>query len=161
MTPTNGQEEPENGADVELFEAISHPTRVKMLYALNEGSLGFSDLKRMAGVSSSGNLQHHIRKLTSLVDTNNSGEYTLTDQGREAIVAINTVRNLQNRHRDDSKLVAFVTSLVFYITYLNVQFLLNPANPLVPLQSIIAVIVFAPVFYFIYSWRMKTQLNGI
>ena len=161
MTPSNGQDEPENNADVELFEAISHPTRVKMLYALKEQPLGFSELKRIAGVSSSGNLQHHVRKLISLIDTNSSGEYILTDQGIEAIIAINTVRNLQNRHRDDSKLVTFVTTLAFYITYLNVQFILNPTNLFIPLQSIIAAIAFAPVFYLMYAWRLRAKPNGI
>ncbi len=161
MTPMNGQEEPESNADIELFEAISHPTRVKMLYTLKEESLGFAELKKIAGVSSSGNLQHHIRKLTSLIGTNSSGEYILTDQGREAIVAINAVRNLQNRHREDSKLVTFVTTLGFYITYFNIQFISNPSNIFLPLQSIAAAIAYALFFYLFYSWRLRTRVNGI
>ncbi|MFW9919254.1 MAG: winged helix-turn-helix domain-containing protein [Candidatus Thorarchaeota archaeon] len=161
MTPMNGQDEMESDADIVLFEAISHPARIKMLFALREESLGFSELKRKVGISSSGNLQHHIRKLSSLVRTDSSGEYILTDQGQESIIAINAVRNIQNRYRNDSKVMTFVTTLAFYITYINIQFLLNPMSPLIPLQSVIATIVFVPIFYILYSWDIRRRYDNV
>lgn len=161
MTATNAQENGEEDTDAMLFEAISHPMRIKMLFILQEQPMGFSELKRKLGISSSGNLQHHIRKLSTLVETNSSGEYILTDQGKESIVAINAVRNIQNRHRDDSKIMTFITTLVFYALYINVQFILHPLNPFVSIEVAAAALVFAPVFYIVYSWGLRRKADSI
>jgi DNA-binding HxlR family transcriptional regulator len=161
MTTKDNRGNDEGDTDAMLFEAISHPMRIKMLFILQERPLGFAELKRNVGISSSGNLQHHIRKLSTLVETNSSGEYILTDQGRESIVAINAVRNIQNRHRDEPKLVTIVTALAFYVSYINVQFILHPLDPLVPLGAAVAVLVFAPVFYIIYSWGLRKKMEII
>lgn len=69
----------------ELFEALGHPVRIKILESLKEGPLGFAELKRRAGLESSGNLQFHLGKLGDLVRTAPDGDYCLTDEGREAI----------------------------------------------------------------------------
>ncbi len=160
MTATNLQGNGEEDTDAMLFEAISHPVRIKMLFILQEQPLGFAELKRKVGISSSGNLQHHIRKLSTLVETNSSEEYILTDQGRESIVAISAVRNIQNRHRDDLKLTTFVTALIFYVGFINVELLLHPLDPLVPLEAAVPVLVFAPVFY-IFSWGLRRKADSI
>ena len=47
----------------ELFESISHPTRIRILKTLAKGDQGFSKLKSKLGFSSSGNLTHHLNKL--------------------------------------------------------------------------------------------------
>ncbi|MHA1907159.1 MAG: winged helix-turn-helix domain-containing protein [Candidatus Thorarchaeota archaeon] len=155
MAADNGQDLNGNDSEIVLFEAISHPVRIKMLFALKEGPLAFSELKRKVGISSSGNLQHHIGKLSTLIETNGGGNYTLTDQGRESIIAIRAVRNIQNRSRDDSKMVTIITSIAFYVTYINVQFVLGPVDALIPIQSLIAALVFAPIFYIMYSWTRR------
>jgi DNA-binding HxlR family transcriptional regulator len=69
----------------ELFEALGHPTRVKILRTLETKPMGFAELKREVGIESSGHLQFHLGKLAGLVTTNAEGSYTLTDDGREAI----------------------------------------------------------------------------
>jgi len=69
----------------ELFEALGHPVRVKILEALERRPMGFAELKRDVGIESSGHLQFHLGKLSSLVGTTAEGSYTLTDDGREAI----------------------------------------------------------------------------
>lgn len=79
---------PENHFDAsraELFEALGHPMRVKLLRALETRSMGFADLKKEVGIESSGHLQFHLGKLTGLVGTAPDGSYTLTDDGREAL----------------------------------------------------------------------------
>ena len=73
----------------ELFEALGHPARVKILRTLEERPMGFAELKREVGIESSGHLQFHLGKLTGLVTTNAEGSYTLTDDGREAIRVLN------------------------------------------------------------------------
>ena len=57
----------------ELFEALGHPTRIKIVQALSEGSLGFAALKRKMGIESNGLLSFHIGKLKGIVDTSSEG----------------------------------------------------------------------------------------
>jgi len=73
----------------ELFEALGHPSRVKILKVLERNQLGFADLKREVGIGSSGHLQFHLNKLRGLVGTTPEGKYALTDEGREAIRVLN------------------------------------------------------------------------
>ena len=75
----------------ELFEALGHPTRVKILRTLEGRPMGFAELKREVGIESSGHLQFHLGKLNGLVSTNAEGSYTLTDDGREAIRVLKAI----------------------------------------------------------------------
>jgi DNA-binding HxlR family transcriptional regulator len=84
-------------SEASLFESIAHEARIKILYLLQNEPLGFSELKRKLGLTSSGNLQHHINKLGVLIESNADGQYTLTDNGREAIMAIQAIRGMQDR----------------------------------------------------------------
>jgi DNA-binding transcriptional ArsR family regulator len=68
----------------ELFEALGHPTRLRILQALSESPLGFSDLKKKAGIDSNGLLSFHLGKLDCLVKSSPEGSYVLTDEGKEA-----------------------------------------------------------------------------
>lgn len=74
----------------ELFEALGHPMRVKILRSLEDGPAGFAKLKRAVGIESSGQMQFHLGKLGGLVTTNSEGSYALTDEGKEAIRVFNT-----------------------------------------------------------------------
>jgi DNA-binding transcriptional ArsR family regulator len=77
----------------ELFEALGHPIRIKILHALSDGPLGFADLKRKVGIESSGHLQFHLGKLTSLVTTSVDSTYMLTDDGKEALRIVSTPKD--------------------------------------------------------------------
>jgi DNA-binding transcriptional ArsR family regulator len=69
-----------------IFEAISHPTRVEILKLVAEKELSFSSLKRELGLGSSGQLQHHLQKLSGFVTVEKeSGSYALTKAGRLAL----------------------------------------------------------------------------
>jgi DNA-binding transcriptional ArsR family regulator len=74
----------------ELFEALGHPLRIKILHALQEGPLGFADLRRRVGIDSGGHLQFHLGKLDGLVMTTPDGLYCLSDDGREALRIVST-----------------------------------------------------------------------
>jgi hypothetical protein len=52
---------------------------------------GFAELKRRAGLESSGNLQFHLRKLDGMVRAGPTGDYSLTDEGKEALRIIASV----------------------------------------------------------------------
>ncbi len=78
----------------EVFDALSHPTRILILKALSEGPYGFADLKKKLGIESSGHLQHHLSKLGSLVKTDDYGKYVLSDQGKDALLSVETVEKV-------------------------------------------------------------------
>jgi len=78
----------------EVFDALGHPTRVVILRALSEGSAGFAELKKKTGIESSGHLLHHLNKLDGLVKTDEYGKYCLTEQGKDALLSLQTVEKV-------------------------------------------------------------------
>ena len=78
---------------VEIFDALGHPTRILILKVLSENSLGFADLKKKTGIESSGHLQHHLGKLNGLIKTDDYGKYCLSDEGKDALLTVQTVEN--------------------------------------------------------------------
>ena len=77
----------------EVFDALGHPTRIAIVKVLSEGSLGFADLKRKTGIESSGHLQHHLSKLNGLIKADEYGKYCLSDEGKDALLTVQTVEN--------------------------------------------------------------------
>lgn len=75
----------------EVFDALSHPTRILILKALSQEPLGFADLKKKLGIESSGHLQHHLNKLCGLAKTDEYGKYVLSDEGKDALLTVNIV----------------------------------------------------------------------
>lgn len=71
-----------------MFEAISHPMRVEILKELAKGPRGFADLKRKLKISSSGLLDFHLKKMSSIVTTDTSGAYILNKRGFAAVQAV-------------------------------------------------------------------------
>jgi len=78
----------------EVFDALGHPTRIIILKALNEGAMGFAELKKRVNIESSGHLQHHLSKLDGLIKTDVNGKYCLSDQGKDSLLAVQTVENV-------------------------------------------------------------------
>jgi DNA-binding transcriptional ArsR family regulator len=87
----------------EIFDALSHPTRISILKALNEEPLGFADLKKKLGIESSGHLQHHLSKLGSLIKTDENGKYALSDQGKDALLSVETVEKVAESRTKEKK----------------------------------------------------------
>jgi DNA-binding HxlR family transcriptional regulator len=77
----------------EVFDALGHPTRILILKVLSEGSLGFAELKKKTTIESSGHLQHHLTKLNGLIKTDEYGKYCLSDEGKDALLTVQTVEN--------------------------------------------------------------------
>ena len=75
----------------EVFDALSHPTRILILKALSQEALGFADLKKRLGIDSSGHLQHHLNKLDKLVKTGEYGKYILSAEGKDALLTMEMV----------------------------------------------------------------------
>ncbi len=85
-----------NETRADLFEAISHPARIRILQTLNEKPMGFAELGRAVGIEGGGHLGFHLRKLTHLVKTTPEGTYPLTGDGKEALWSINALRKSSN-----------------------------------------------------------------
>ena len=66
-----------------VFEALSHPTRIKILRLIHEKPRSFAQLKHELGLESSGHLQHHMSKLRGLVT--DQGRYVMTTSGLAAL----------------------------------------------------------------------------
>jgi len=149
-------ENTDNGkAEASLFEAISHDTRIRILFLLSPHGLGFSELKNQLGIKSSGNLQHHLGKLGGLISLNEEGLYVLTDHGKEAIMAIGAVRRTQNRQRTDRIIIALIYAFSFYVGFMNVPFLLGTVNAQTPLLSLWMGGFMGIFMYFAWPWIYK------
>ncbi len=165
MAPEHKENTDSSEGEIEavLFEAISHPTRIKILFSLERESFGFADLKRKTGISSSGNLQHHISKLATLVGLDSCGKYTLSDQGHDALVTIRSLRhvqnhqNQQNRETIDKKFVTFGASLSYYVVQMNMPFFYGNIDLLTPLYALVSSFVFALIFYPISGYMEKRR----
>jgi DNA-binding transcriptional ArsR family regulator len=86
----------------ELFEALGHPTRIRIVEALSESPLGFAALKRKIGIDSNDLLAFHVGKLEGQVKTSVNGDYMLTDEGREAL-RIMVLKNSIGPHVDRNR----------------------------------------------------------
>lgn len=92
----------------ELFEAISHPERIKILKILEKKPTSFASLKRQLGIKSSGNLDFHLKKLGKLVTVREDGLYGLTDAGKEALLSIDEVDSWMETRRRKVKIAHFI-----------------------------------------------------
>jgi hypothetical protein len=80
-----------NMSSDEVFEAISHHMRIDILRALAKKPMRFADLKRKLRISSSGLLDFHLKKMMTIVTTNQDGLYSLNRTGFAALYAVEVV----------------------------------------------------------------------
>jgi len=173
-SPNPDDKETDNGkSEASLFEAISHETRIRILFLLRDHALGFSDLKHELVIKSGGNLQHHLGKLGTLVCLDEESLYALTDHGREAVMAIHAVRRTQNREKSDRIIIGLVYAFAFYIgsmnapflfgTYIgsmNAPFLFGTVNAQIPLFSLWMAMFMGIFMYLAWPWiHRRSQRN--
>lgn len=140
--------------EAELFEAISHPTRIQILRTLNRNALGFAELKHKLGISSSGNLSHHLNKLTTLVETNAQGKYKLSDQGHEALYAIMIITYMRTWKDWMFDTYVWMGGIFFYALYLTVSILIGRADALTPLIGLVLTVILLVIYYLLtLVWR--------
>ena len=65
-----------NEARAEVFDALGHPTRIKVLQALGQRPLSFSELKKEVGIESSGHMAFHLGWLNHLLGTERRESWT-------------------------------------------------------------------------------------
>jgi len=111
-----GEEAEKPWRRAELFETLAHPTRVRILRILEKQPLSFADLKRVLGIESSGNLQHHLGKLGDLIKKTDDGKYAVTDDAREALRLLDIMRLEHETIRTDVKLRGPVKTKLSWLT---------------------------------------------
>ena len=146
-------------SEASLFEAIAHETRIRALLLLRDGELGFSDLKRELGISSSGNLQHHIGKLSTLIEVNGDGKYSLTDNGKEALLAIQSIRTMQDRLRMNLKGLIVIGILSLYAILMTTPFLLGSVDAQTPIDALVISALFGVFMYILWSVSFKIIMD--
>ena len=104
----------------ELFEAISHPERIKILKILSKQPSSFASLKRQLGIESSGNLDYHLKKLGQLVVVRKDGLYGLTDAGKEALLSIEAVELWTKMKRRRIRIPSVIPKEVMFLGSLEV-----------------------------------------
>ena len=136
----------------EVFEAISHPLRIKILKLLAEKPMSFSELKKELGIKSSGKLDYHLGKLSGLVIQDKNGRYMLSKQGYAAIQAIDTVKKYGWQKR------AFYISTIGYTVAL--AFILWRIFTTEPGPVYIISLIIITLWYIYYSYKsiMKRKI---
>ena len=165
MTASNADDsKQDNGkSEAALFETISHDTRIRSLFLLRNNALGFSELKHQLGIKSSGNLQHHLIKLGTLIELH-EGLYSLSDHGKEAIMAIEAVRRMQNRKQSDRIIIIMVYGFSLYVSFMNVPFLMGTVDAKTPIMALMIAVIASIVVYlgwpFVVSRQEKKQAES-
>jgi DNA-binding transcriptional ArsR family regulator len=134
----------------EIFEALGHPTRIKILELLSSSSQGFSELKKALGIESSGLLQFHLSKLQGLVKAGSDGNYALTDEGKEAlrISATRTPKlGLFARFVFIFSVVVSVTDIVVFYHIMK-----NPGELTWSLVALIIIATMVPIVISLWFW---------
>ena len=143
----------------ELFEAISHPTRIQILKTLEKAPRGFSELKHELGISSSGNLSHHLNKLSTLVGTDAHGKYVATDQGREALHMIEALR-AEAGPGSYTTFTIIVSALIFYSVYTTAALVLGRFDYNTLLFGLLLIVFFPLVFRYVYPRVHRSSNKG-
>ncbi len=82
----------------ELFEALGHPRRIKIMQILGQERMGFAGLKKEIGMESNGYLAFHLAKLSQMVTLSQDGLYGLTAEGYDAFRMVEAIRSEEDEH---------------------------------------------------------------
>jgi len=93
----------ESAKKAELFDVLTHPTRIKILRLLEERPRSFSELKRELGIESSGNLQYHLGKLESFVKQDAKGKYIINDDAKEALRFLDFASQMNKQNQVEAR----------------------------------------------------------
>ena len=101
----------------EVFEAISHPMRIAILKELAKKPIRFADLKRNLRIKSGGQLDFHLKKMETVITTDEDGLYTLNSRGFAALRAVHVVSNYgwQRRSWIVNVLMISILNVIFII----------------------------------------------
>ena len=80
--------------DASLHETLTDETRRKIVSLLREnGTLSYTELMKAAQVSSSGQMNYHLKVLGDVLSTDEKGQYLLTEKGVFAYTSLHSFQN--------------------------------------------------------------------
>jgi DNA-binding transcriptional ArsR family regulator len=156
---TDNPDDSFNASKAEIFEALGHPTRIRILQELSEKPLAFSELKRSTGLESNGLLTFHLGRLKDLVKLNPEGAYAVTDEGREALRLIQTVHATEVGHetifsielKKDSLPVFVIGMMLTLAVFIPISYFLS-----FPLVDIVIASAFV-IFFWLNGFRLARR----
>ncbi|MHA1135854.1 MAG: winged helix-turn-helix domain-containing protein [Candidatus Thorarchaeota archaeon] len=113
----------------EVFEAISHPIRIRILRELAKKPIRFADLKRNLRIKSGGQLDFHLKKMETVIATDEDGLYTLNAQGFAALRAVYIVSNYSWQRRSWMVNVLMMVVLNIFFFFSAFEFFIFVAIP--------------------------------
>jgi hypothetical protein len=113
----------------EVFDAISHPTRIAILKELAKQPIRFADMKRTLKIKSSGRLDFHLKKMDKVITTDDDGLYTLNERGFAALRAVNIVSNYGWQKRSWAMNMLMIAFLNIYFLFWAFELYLYVAIP--------------------------------
>jgi DNA-binding HxlR family transcriptional regulator len=149
-----------------LFEALSHPFRVKIIIALHQNKLTFGELKRALDITSSGHLTFHLTKLEALVNCNTQGRYMLTDEGHEAIRLMHTMNNvnmaqLTNRESRVNKRMQVIIASLGIIILILVPFAISGMKPVFEPPVVVEAVEFGYRYSSVLNRPISSAMVGL
>ncbi|MFW9848827.1 MAG: ArsR family transcriptional regulator [Candidatus Thorarchaeota archaeon] len=143
-------------SDDEVFEAISHPTRVEILKILASKPTRFADLKRKLKINSSGLLDFHLKKMQEIITTDERGDYVLNDRGYAALQAVDVVSKYGWQRR------SFILNVSVYMIFTAYfLFLLSLGIPFILWLTVFGLHTAWIVFYSYWSLvKRRVQLRS-
>jgi hypothetical protein len=113
----------------EVFEAISHPMRIAILKELAKKPTRFANLKRNLRIKSGGQLDFHLKKMETVITTDNDGLYTLNARGFAALRAVHVVSSYGWQKRSWVMNILMMTFLNIYFLFAAPEFYIFAAIP--------------------------------
>jgi len=146
----------------EVFEAISHPVRIKILKILEKQPSSFASLKRQLSLDSSGNLDHHLKKLGPLITTREDGLYTLSDAGKEALISIEAIETWKDDERRKKGTLIRAPRMISLLAFLEI--VIAAASTIINVQIVTAVLFLNVPGYphvFFFSWLSLLNIHTL
>ena len=155
-------------ASAELFEKIAHPTRIRILKTLESSPMSFGRLKLQLGISSSGNLDFHLKKLEGLIVLGPDGNYALSDEGTEALVAVRIIESsVAARGQANLRKVGFADSISnpfiliwmasLFISFSVVPYFMFGQNPGYSIGQGSFISLFSGGFFLLVRWAARRR----
>lgn len=152
------EKEPKNPPETDaaqVFEAISHPVRIQILRLLNESSLKFSDLKKVLGIKSGGNISHHLSKLENLIVVEQDGSYSINGNGKEALFAVDAIKRSNRDSLVKSYLIVCMT--IFYGVGLTLSYYSESFSVWNPVKVFVWTFIYAAILYIFIRKQIKND----
>jgi DNA-binding transcriptional ArsR family regulator len=104
----------------EIYKSLSHPLRREIIKSLGQkNKMSFTDLKNAVNAIDSPSLSYHLKSLEILIKQDKN-LYTLTNQGRAALILINSID--QSKRVEKGKKRFLIANIITIICWTIVSF---------------------------------------